>query len=272
MKDKKAIELFLIITFALSGICYYIRIMGGDAAAGMTSILMWCPAAAAFIVRRIYYRKEKIFGWNKCKISYILIGLFVPVIYLGVSYGLYWIFNRTVMTGQIYTSSVGMLVALFLSSIVTATGEEIGWRGFLLPKMAGIWQLRTAVLWNGLIWAIWHFPLIIAGLYNSGPPLWYQLTMFTIEIIAITAIMAILRFKSKSVWPVIILHASHNYFDQIIFSPLTNGINDFYFIGETGVVTVLTLVLVALFMLLENKTISMRRIGGNNLPLQGKKI
>ena len=249
MKDKNAIRLFLIITFVLSGICYYIRIVGGDAAAGMTSILMWCPAISAFIIKRIYYRKEKLLGWNRCKFTYILIGLFVPVIYLGLSYSLYWIINRDVITGEIYSNSIGILFVLFISSIITATGEEIGWRGFLLPKMSELWNVKTAVVVSGLIWAIWHFPLMIAGLYIPGTPLWYQLSIFTIEIIAITAIMAIIRLKSKSVWPAIILHASHNYFDQIIFSPLTIGEKSAYIVGETGVITAVIIVLLALFVI-----------------------
>lgn len=249
MKDKKAIILFLFITFAFSGICYYIRIAGGDAAAGMTSILMWCPAISAFIIKGIYYRKEKLLDWKRCKFTYILIGLFVPVIYLGLSYCLYWIINRDAMTGEIYTNSIGMLFVLLISSIITAAGEEIGWRGFLLPKMSEIWDAKTAVVVSGLILAIWHFPLMIAGLYMPGTPLWYQLPIFTVEIIAITAIMAVIRLKSKSVWPAIILHASHNYFDQVIFSPLTKGDKSAYFVGETGVITVVIIVLVALFVI-----------------------
>lgn len=252
MKDKKAIGLFLIITFALSGICYYIRIEGGDAARGIIAILMWCPGAAAFIVHRIYYHKEKILGWNKCKIRYVLIGILVPVMYLGFSYGLYWIINKGTLSGKIYTNFVGTLVVLILSSIITSTGEEIGWRGFLFPKMAQIWNIKTAVVVSGLIWGIWHYPLMITGLYQSGTPLWYRLPMFTIEVIAITTIMAIIRMNSKSVWPAIIIHASHNFFDQIIFSPLTNSDDSVYFVGETGVITAIVLVLIASFMVLNN--------------------
>jgi len=215
----------------------------------MTVILMWCPAISAFIVQRIYYHRKKLLGWNRCKITYILIGLFIPFIYIGLSYGLYWIVNRDIMIGEIQANSIGMLILLFISSIVTAAGEEIGWRGFLLPKMSEIWNVRTAVIVSGLIWAIWHFPLMIAGVYKPGTLLWYQLSIFTIEIIAITAIMAIIRLNSKSVWPAIILHASHNYFDQIIFSPLTTGEKSPYFVGETGAITAMILVFAALFMM-----------------------
>ena len=248
-KNKKAVVLFLLITFALSVICYYIRITGGKAAAGMTSILMWCPAVAAFIVRSKYYRKEKLLGWNGCEIKYILASVLIPIIYLGVSYGLYWSINRTAFTGEIYSNSIGLLLLLIPSSIFTAAGEEIGWRGFLLPKMTEIWNIKIAILFSGIIWAVWHFPLMIAGLYQSGTTIWYQLPMFTIEIIAMTAIMAYLRLKSKSVWPAILLHASHNYFDQIICGPLTNASKQAYFVGETGFITATLLILIAIIVI-----------------------
>jgi len=248
-KNKKAVSIFLIITFVLSSICYYIRIKGGDAAAGMTSILMWCPAIAAFIVHRMFYHKEKVFGWNKCNVQYIFIGIFVPIIYLGVSYGIYWIANRSSFTGEIYTKSIGYLLLLVLSSLITATGEEIGWRGFLLPKLANIWNVKIAILISGLIWAVWHFPLMITGLYQSGTSIGYQLPMFTIEIIAMTTIMAYLRLKSKSVWPAIILHASHNFFDQIIYGPLTSANKQAYFVGETGFITAFMMIVIAIIII-----------------------
>lgn len=87
MKDKRAIGVFLLITFAMSGICYFIRIIGGDAAAGMTSILMWCPGIGALITQRIFYHPKKTLGFNKSKNSYILAAFLIPVVYLGISYG-----------------------------------------------------------------------------------------------------------------------------------------------------------------------------------------
>lgn len=249
MKNKKAVVVFLIITLVLSSICYYIRIRGGNAAAGMTSILMWCPAVAAFIVKGKFYRKEKVLGWNGCQIKYIIAGIFVPIIYLGFSYGLYWIVNKTAFTGEIYINSIGLLLLLIPSSLLTAAGEEIGWRGFLLPKLTEIWNVKIAILISGLIWAVWHFPLMIAGLYQTGTSIWYQLPMFTIEIIAMTTIMAYLRLKSKSVRPAIILHASHNYIDQVICAPLTSANKQAYFVGETGLITAFMLIIVAIIVI-----------------------
>lgn len=247
-KDKNAIVIFLIITFALSTICYYLRIKGGDAAAGMTSILMFCPAIAVFVVKVCFYRKEKLIGWNRCGFQFIILGIIIPVFYLGISYGIFWIINQKSFTGTIYTNSIGMLIVLIPSAIITAAGEEIGWRGFLLPKMAKVINIKTTVLICGLIWALWHFPLMIAGLYQTGTPIWYQLPVFTLQAVMMTVILAVLRLKSNSIWPAILIHASHNYFDQVICGPLTNTANSAYFVGETGIVTTVLLMIAAIYM------------------------
>lgn len=247
-KEKKSIIIFLIATFVISSICYYIYIRGGEAAKGVVAILMWCPGVVAIIIKNIFYKKEKVLGFNRCNIKYIILGIFIPILYLGVSYGIYWLLNSSSFTGKVYSDSIGFMISAFFSSVITAMGEEIGWRGFLLPKMDLIMSRKRAIILCGFIWAIWHFPLMIAGLYQSGTPLWYQLPIFTIEIILITSVMAYLRFSSDSVWPAIILHASHNYVDQMICAPLTNAKSSVYFAGETGFVTVLLILAIVLVL------------------------
>jgi membrane protease YdiL (CAAX protease family) len=245
-KNKKAIIVFLIITFVLSSVCYFIYISIGESAAGMTSLLMWCPGLSAIIVKIVFYKKEKVLGFGKCKLKYILMGLLIPVLYLGVSYGIYWAINPSALTGQVYSKLVGFMIAAFLSFVVTAIGEEIGWRGFLLPKMNEMFSYSHTVIICGLIWAVWHYPIMIAGLYQSGTPVYYQLPMFTIEIVLVTAILAYLRMNSDNVWPAILLHASHNYFNQMIFGSLTKADKSIYYAGETGFLTVLCLLVIVI--------------------------
>ena len=54
-------------------------------------------------------------------------------------------------------------------SIRTAAGEEIGWRGYMLTRLidAGV---PKPVLLSGVIWGLWHVPLILGGVYLAGPP------------------------------------------------------------------------------------------------------
>jgi membrane protease YdiL (CAAX protease family) len=276
MREKKSVIEFLIIVSVLSCIVDFIWIRGGEAATarGISVLLMWCPAIAAFIVRFRHYRKEKLLGWNKCKISYILLAIAVPAVYLSVSYIIYWMINKGSFTGVLKfpevaaskgadnTASRSVLVymitwlAMIVSSIIAAAGEEIGWRGFLFPQLAKIWNFKTAVIISGLIWAVWHMPIMLAGLYNSGTTVWYQLPMFVIDIMCFTVIISLLRAKSNSVWPAILIHAFHNNIDQALLGPMTVGANKAYFVGETGVITIGAIILVtfAVVKLLEKRS------------------
>lgn len=244
-KDKKALIVFFCITVVLSLIFYYVRIKGGDAARGMTTILMWMPGLAAIIVKIAFYRGEKLLGFNKFKPIYALFAVLAPIVYMGISYPIYWLIAPQSFSGNIYSDSPLMIILLFFSSFVGATGEEIGWRGYLLPKLTSLKGVTFAVIVSGLFWAVWHFPLMITGMYQSGAELWFALPVFTVEILAMSVILAFLRLKSKSVYPAIILHAVHNYIDDVFMIPLTKGDSHAYFVGETGFITALILIIIA---------------------------
>jgi hypothetical protein len=129
-KDKKSVLIFLVITFALSIICYYIYITNGESASGIVALLMWCPGLAAIIIKNIFYRKERLLGYQRCNIKYILLGIFIPAIYLSVSYGIYWAIDPGSFTGNTLLSSLSYTVLLLLSGTLLAMGEEIAGEDF----------------------------------------------------------------------------------------------------------------------------------------------
>ena len=124
-----------------------------------------------------------------------------------------------------------------VGSTARALGEEIGWRGFLVPELSKTMRFTSAALISGIIWACWHYPILIWGDYNSGTPSWYGLTCFTVMVIAISFVFAWMRLKSGSLWTGAMLHASHNLFVQAIFTPLTrNTGKTAWYIDEFGAV------------------------------------
>ncbi|HXO18624.1 MAG TPA: CPBP family intramembrane glutamic endopeptidase, partial [Thermoanaerobaculia bacterium] len=108
-----------------------------------------------------------------------------------------------------------------LPSIVFALGEELGWRGFLVPELARMTSFTKTALISGAAWSVYHFPLILFANYNNGTPKGYALLVFTWMVVAVSFVIAWLRLKSGSLWTAVILHASHNLFIQDIFDPLT---------------------------------------------------
>jgi membrane protease YdiL (CAAX protease family) len=132
-------------------------------------------------------------------------------------------------------------------SLSTALGEEIGWRGFLVPELyKTVGFTRTAVI-SGIVWSIWHYP-VLWGDYNAGTPTWYGLSCFTVLVLAISFVFAWMRLKSGSLWTGALLHASHNLYVQNIFTPLTrNTGRTAWYIDEFGAVLPLIAVLFAIY-------------------------
>jgi membrane protease YdiL (CAAX protease family) len=125
-------------------------------------------------------------------------------------------------------------------SLSSALGEELGWRGFLVPKLAeGTTFTRTALV-SGTIWSAWHMPLIILADYNGGTSVPYSIACFVVMVLGISFPLAWLRLRSGSVWPAALLHASHNLYIQGFFDRVTadTGITK-YLVSEFGAVLAL---------------------------------
>ncbi len=111
---------------------------------------------------------------------------------------------RIVLVVQI---AVGVLLAPFFNMIF-ALGEELGWRGFLLPKLLTLGQWR-AVLLTGLIWGIWHAPVILQGWNYPGYPVLGMLMMVVFTTL-LGIILAWLYLNTHSPWSAALAHGSVN--------------------------------------------------------------
>jgi membrane protease YdiL (CAAX protease family) len=257
---RKPIITFLIITFALSSIFYFLIIHTGKLGSGFNLYvtgLMWCPGLSALITSLILGRKISELGWQWGEAKYQLRSYLIPLLYAFIAYTIIWsigwggFYNKEFVT-QIATSfgwtklPSGLIIVFYFimtgifgmaGNAATAMGEEIGWRGFLVPELSKKFNYTKTSLIVGGIWAVWHFPILIFADYNSGTPYWYGLTCFTVMVISISFVFAWFRLKSNSLWTGVILHASHNLFIQSIFTPLTKDTgNTKYFIDEFGIV------------------------------------
>lgn len=91
---------------------------------------------------------------------------------------------------------------------IPAFGEEIGWRGWLLPALRpmGVWP---ALLLSGLIWGLWHAPLILLGHNFNQPNIWGLIVML-IGCVLWGIFFGWLRLRSGSLWPAVIAHGALN--------------------------------------------------------------
>jgi membrane protease YdiL (CAAX protease family) len=111
--------------------------------------------------------------------------------------------------------AVQMLIAAIVSPLlnfVATFGEEFGWRAYLLPKLLPLgW--RKAMLLQGLIWGVWHWPVIFMGYeygfsYPGAP--WLGPLLFIWITFCFGTFLAWLVIRGGSVWPAVIGHAAIN--------------------------------------------------------------
>ncbi len=237
---------FLVLTIVLSSIFYFLIIQSGTIFAGdMLYVLawMWCPGIAALLTSIFHKKNLNSFGWSLGKPRYLLLSYFLPLAYSFIAYfivySLRWGDLQRNLDIEFFEFFVISATLGILASSLSSLGEEIGWRGFLVPELATVTTFTRTSLISGVIWAAWHYPLIIFADYNGGTS-WFGLSCFTIMIIGISFPLAWLRIKSGSVWTAVIFHASHNLFIQQIFDPLTKDTGfTKYFIGEFGIMLAL---------------------------------
>ncbi len=107
------------------------------------------------------------------------------------------------------TEQAGLLLVAGLVNLLPALGEEIGWRGWLWPRLQPLGQL-PAILISGIVWGIWHAPLILLGYnYPLANGAGGVISMCGMCII-VGAFFAWLRSMSNSVWPAALAHGIFN--------------------------------------------------------------
>src|SRR5258708_10015401 len=166
----KQILAYLLFVFLFSSVPYYFMIHTGHIGAGnglVVALVMWCPAFAALTTCRLFGIDLVTLGWNWRPARYVKWAYVIPVLYALPVYLVAWIAIRGSFAFAAFAAPWGTAfgfpnwpraTAMFLvipgyavlgviSSTARALGEEIGWRGFLLPPLG-----RQA----GFRW--WWFP------------------------------------------------------------------------------------------------------------------
>jgi uncharacterized protein len=271
MRSSRAqVVMYVVFVFLFSSVFYFLMLHAHKLAGGgglYVTGLMWCPALAAFATLALNGRSFSDLEWKWPARKYAAMSWYVPLVYAGIAYAIVWsvglggfpnhefmqgLVARMGVTSSPMTSTVlyVLLTGSFglIGSLSRALGEEIGWRGFLVPELFKTTGFTGTALFSGIVWACWHYPILIWGDYNAGTPSWYGLTCFTVMVVAIAAVFAWLRLKSGSLWTATILHASHNLYVQAIFTPITqNRGTTAWFIDEFGAVLPLVTIVFAIY-------------------------
>lgn len=270
-ENHKQLLTFLVLTLGISSVFYFLIIKSGHLGSGnglYVGGLMWSPGLSGMLTRKIYGQSLSTLGWKWGEPRFQVMSYLIPLFYATIAYAGVWLFHlggfydhdflsRITQSFALGTLPAWVIIPMYfvlagtvgmVRSCSSALGEEIGWRGFLVPQLAKTSGYTATALISGLIWSLWHYPILIFADYNSGTPIWYGLTCFTVMVVSISFVFTWMRLKSGSLWTGVLLHASHNLFIQGFFDPITtNTGRTKYIIGEFGAALPLISILFAIF-------------------------
>jgi membrane protease YdiL (CAAX protease family) len=190
--DRRAIPVYLVFTWIVSSLFYFliVKSAGTNAASGAyVTGLMWCPATGALLTCGYLGRPVASLGWKWGKTRYQVLSYLIPLGYSTFIYGIAWLtgvaalnpeqsaeglsrwlglgpLSRPVATG-LYLVVVGTVGVI--ENCATTLGEEIGWRGFLVPELAKRFSFTATAVLSGVIWALWHVPSSSSPAITSEP-------------------------------------------------------------------------------------------------------
>jgi uncharacterized protein len=185
----------------------------------------------AALIMRIFVSKEGLKGSLGLLRSpkYYLAALIVPAVFVTAVV----LIVQSLGLGEFRWSEANWFVYLMLLVIAVPVtlftfGEEYGWRGYLLPRLLPLGEIRASVL-LGVIWGLWHLPLIIAGLNYPGVNVLLAIIIFTFVTVALSFTYTWFYVASSgSVLVAAVFHASTNQFsDTFWVPPLLSGVNPF---------------------------------------------
>lgn len=145
---------YLALAFGIAWLCQipvYSSAIEGAPAIALLAIGGAAPSLAAVIVTRGAVWRET---WRRAPLHMLLVAFAGPSLFMLIAGGI---------TGELSFGAPNLGALIW-----PPLGEELGWRGYLQPKLRERFSLRATSLAAGAIWALWHLPTSI-GSWSDYP-------------------------------------------------------------------------------------------------------
>ncbi len=296
---KKQIGLFIGLAFLLAWILFFIIPLKGIGYGTQNATLilagaMFAPAIASLLTRIITKEgfKDMLLRPNfRGNIKLYLLIYFGPSLLIVVSALLYFLVlpghfdpALTMLQGAEVSPGTIIMVSLLqvlivgpVINIIPTMGEELGWRGYLLPKLRTLFSDRISLIISGAIWGLWHAPVIILG-HNYGTNYkgypFLGILMMVLFCISMGIIVGYFTIKINSVIPAAMVHSAINAGASLPLLVAKVGINQVIGPTITGLIGGLPFMVVALILFVRLNSAktpqSAQVLDQERLPSQGE--
>jgi membrane protease YdiL (CAAX protease family) len=213
-KRKQAIRNIIIFAIMVNVLAWLGPVLGGDPTTPGLGFLVWgtAPIVSA-LAMKFLLRDDVSLGFRPALRGngrwYILSILAFPVaialvLALGLLLGASTISNFTVPT--FVTAMIPLAVTFFIFALF----EEVGWRGYLAPKVYGLNDSLLGHVLVAVIWASWHLPYLRELWAHTSEGLVTLLPRFILGTIVFAVVYGEIRIRTGSVWPAVLMHGTGN--------------------------------------------------------------
>jgi uncharacterized protein len=210
-------------------------------------VAMWAPAAGRFLacrtVDRGFTSSLPLSRWGATGARVILMPLAIPMAVYGAAYAVAWSAHLAYWSpgggqwktgSQIVANVAANLSILGVFGTFTALGEEIGWRGYLQPRLdaAGV-RYSVVVVW--ICELIYHALLMAGAGYAAAGGFFTSLLLFAAADLPASFLWAFESYRARSLWPAVFFHSFHNTVSQWLFPKFFAGGDNELWLGESGI-------------------------------------
>ena len=219
---KRAIRYIIIFAILVNGLAWLGPVLGGDPTTPGLGFLVWgtAPIVSALVMKFLLRDKVSLGfkpafkgngRWYALSILAFPVAISI-VLALGLLFGASTIDNFTVPT------FVTAMIPLAVTFFIFAFFEEVGWRGYLAPKVYGLNDTLLGHVLVGAIWASWHFPYLRELWAHTSEGLVTLLPRFILGTIVFAVVYGEIRIRTGSVWPAVLMHWIGNTFANTLLA------------------------------------------------------
>lgn len=250
---------------AVSALLNAMKVSVGDNGRGGALVIaaMWIPALARLVATRTVDRgwlpPFPLHRWGRPRAAVIVVPLaMVCAIYLG-AYVLAWLADvpRQAPVWQGAAVAINVAVNLPLLAIIGlfgGLGEELGWRGYLQPRLDQL-EVPGALFWVVALETVFHVRLILLAGYLAGEPWAMSIALFFGLKLGATPVWTWATYRWRTIWMAVCFHALHNAVSQVLV-PKALGAGDPRVLGESGALPV------ALYLVAAGAVLGIARVRG----------
>ncbi|EPY12459.1 MULTISPECIES: type II CAAX endopeptidase family protein [Paenibacillus] len=227
-------------------------------------LYMLTPTVAAFIMLLFVTKDGRsrsgwaALGLRKYGFKWWLLCITVPAGIVALSYGFAWgVGALDIKVPPNYAgydwSAFPFVVAIqFVSAVlISSLGEELGWRGYLLPLLVNSLGERKALFATGLIHGLWHIPIILlSSIYHQDQNPILACLFTVVSCLFLGPVIGYIRLRSSSVWTASIFHSAHNVMWSILRSLAVPASGmALYVAGDNSIVVILCYMLLTVWVM-----------------------